>query len=174
MARVAGGEALQVTKPTGASRRIEVLRRRTATGTATMILYRCPACARPCRYLYPLTVSDDTLVDWFGLQCQSCAGLRWASQGRYRSRLDADALAAIAADWGLPYFGEPLPRCPWDPRAVSDPRMVVDEFPNLRKTGRANDNHRSRSANSSRGGRPSKLTLPCGSASSRRLRPGTT
>jgi hypothetical protein len=26
---------------------------------------------------------------------------------------------------------EPLPRHPWDPRAVSDPKMVADEFPNL-------------------------------------------
>lgn len=94
-----------------------------------MLLYRCPICKRPRRYLYPLAASMTGLVDCFGLQCQACAGLRWASQGRYRSSFERALLAAVADANGLTDYREPLPRHSWDPRAVSDPRLIADEFP---------------------------------------------
>src|SRR5262249_31700033 len=43
-----------------------------------------------------------------------CAGLRFASQGRYRSKLAREF---------APMMG-PRPRHPWDPWAVSDPRIA--------------------------------------------------
>jgi hypothetical protein len=141
MTRTDDGEAVRVTKPNGRARRIAIVRRPTPNATGFSILYRCPVCSRPCRYLYPLAASGGTLVDCFGLQCQACAGLRWVSQGRYQKTFERRLLAAVAADYGLPCYREPLPRHPWDPRAVSHPRMVVDEFPNLRERARSNDDH---------------------------------
>ena len=80
------------------------------------ILYRCPGCGQPRRYLYLRSLVIGRLVDYQGPLCQACAGLRWASQGRYI---------------GVFHRGFPLPRHPRDPRAVSDPRLILDEFPDL-------------------------------------------
>jgi hypothetical protein len=100
-------------------------------------MYRCPSCRRRRRYLYPYALVGGRLVDWLGWQCQACAGLRWASQGSYRGVFDR------AIEVALGVRREPYPRHPWDPRAVSDPRMVVDEFPNLGRPDVARDAARS-------------------------------
>jgi len=73
-------------------------------------------------------VSGGRLADYFGLQCQACAGLRWASQGRYRHKLERSFVGVLASIYGQS-ASPSLPRSPWDPRAVSDPRIVVNEFP---------------------------------------------
>src|SRR5256712_2379767 len=104
------------------------MRRPSPNRTGTMILYRCPVCEKPRRYLYRLTVSGGRLADYFGLQCQACAGLRWASQGRYRHKLERSFVGVLASIYGQS-ASPSLPRSPWDPRAVSDPRIVVNEFP---------------------------------------------
>ncbi len=57
--------------------------------------------------------------------CQACKGYRWQSQGAYRSAL----ARAIQAALGV--VRDPYPRHPWDPRAVSDPWLLADEFPEL-------------------------------------------
>ena len=82
------------------------------------ILYRCPGCCQPKRHLYLRSLAIGRLVDYQGPLCQACAGLRWASQGRYLGVLHRT-------------FGLPSPRYPRDPRAVSDPRPILDEFPDL-------------------------------------------
>jgi hypothetical protein len=69
-------------------------------GAVVVLLYRCP-----------------------------CAGLRWAAQGRYRSSFERVRLAAVADAYGLTDYREPLPRHSWDPRAVSDPWLIANEFP---------------------------------------------
>lgn len=120
MAPSEDGDAVLVTLENGETYRIPVLRRPLPRGTGAALFYRCLWCRKPRRYLYRLTLSGTRLVDYLGLRCQVCAGLRFASQGRYQG----------AAAWG------PLPRFPWDPRAVSDPRMVLDEFPALRRVQR--------------------------------------
>lgn len=147
MERIDGGQAVRVTTPDGGGRRIELVRRPSPNGTGTMLLYRCPICKRPRRYLYRrLAASMSGLVDCFGLQCQVCAGLRWASQGRYRSSLGRGLLTAVADAYGLTDYREPLPRHPWDPRAVSDPRMVINEFPDdLLEAGQGGCDRRSAS-----------------------------
>jgi hypothetical protein len=120
MAPSEDGAAVLVTLEDGETYRIEILRRPLPRRSGTATFYRCPRCRRPRRYLYRLTLSGNKLVRRLGLRCQACAGLRFASQGSYIS------------PWGrVP--GVPLPREPWDPRAVSDPRMVLDEFPTLLK-----------------------------------------
>jgi hypothetical protein len=119
------------------SQPIEIVRRPSPNRTGTMILYRCPKCEKPRRYLYWLAPSGGRLVDCFGLQCQACAGFRWASQGRYRNKAERGLFGSFAAIYGNA-FPATLPRSPWDPRAVSDPRMVVNEFPDdLLEAGRA-------------------------------------
>ena len=115
MAPSQDGAAVLVTLERGETYRIEILRRPLPRGTGTALFYRCLWCRKPRRYLYRLTLSGTKLVGYLGLRCRVCAGLRFASQGRYQG----------TAAWG------PLPRFPWDPRAVSDPRMVLDEFPAL-------------------------------------------
>jgi len=77
MARIDGEAAVAVTTPSGMRRRIEVVWRPSANRTGAVILYRCPICKEPRRYLYRLAASGGQLVDCFGLQCQACARLRW-------------------------------------------------------------------------------------------------
>ena len=128
---------MRVTKPSGTSQRIEIVSRPSPNRTGTMILYRCPVCEKPRRYLYRLAPSGGQLVDCFGLQCQGCAGFRWASQGRYRTKAERGLFGGLAMIYGNP-FPATLPRSPWDPRAVSDPLMVINEFPDdLLEAGRA-------------------------------------
>ena len=137
MQRIDGGKAVRVTKPSGTSQRIEIVSRPSPNRTGTMILYRCPVCEKPRRYLYRLAPSGGQLVDYFGLQCQGCAGFRWASQGRYRTKAERGLFGGLAMIYGNP-FPATLPRSPWDPRAVSDPLMVINEFPDdLLEAGRA-------------------------------------
>ncbi len=135
--RIDGGKAVGVTKPSGASQPIEIMRRPSPSRTGTMILYRCPKCEKPRRYLYRLAPSGGRLVDCFGLQCQGCAGFRWASQGRYRNKAERRLFGSFATIYGNAFLPT-LPRSPWDPRAISDPRMAVNEFPDdLLEAGRA-------------------------------------
>lgn len=56
----------------------------------------------------------DELIEYLGPRCLLYAGLRFASQGRYRSKLAREF---------APILG-PRPRRPWDPWAVSDPRVA--------------------------------------------------
>ena len=127
------GDAVLVTLENGETYRIPILRRPLPRGTATALFYRCLWCRKSRRYLYRLTLSGTTLVGYLGLRCQVCAGLRFASQGRYQGKVERDPIRFL-------YQGrrasEPLTRDPWDPRAVSDPRMVLDEFPTLRQVRR--------------------------------------
>ena len=90
-----------------------------------------------------MAVFMSGLVDCFGFQCQACAGLRWAYQGRYRNKLERSFAGVLASIYGQS-VSLSMPRSPWDPRAVSDPRIVVDEFPDdLVEAGRASRERRS-------------------------------
>ncbi len=60
------------------------------------------------------TIHGTKLVADLGLRCQVCARLRFGSQGQYRSAFSR-------------LFGTRR-RYPWDPRAVSDPWLVEEEF----------------------------------------------
>src|SRR5262249_6619760 len=119
MAPTQDADILLVTLETGQSQRLKLLRRPLPLGTGDALFYRCPSCERPCRYLYRLRSSLTGLVDYFELQCQRCAGLLFTSQGRYRDVLLSWTVRTMART------GERLPRWPWDPGAVSDPRLVV-------------------------------------------------
>src|SRR6266478_3496091 len=44
MQRIDSGKAVKVTKPSGASQRIEIMRRPSPNRTGAMIRYRCPVC----------------------------------------------------------------------------------------------------------------------------------
>ncbi len=123
MAPSEAGDAVLITFENEETSRISILRRPLPRGTGTALLYRCPWCQKPRRYLYRLTLNGTKLVDYLGLRCQVCARLRFGSQGRYRGELDQMLSAALGAG-----RREPLPRQPWDPRAVSDPRMLLDEL----------------------------------------------
>lgn len=129
MARAGAPDAVIISTPAGHRSRLGIARSPMPTGTGVAILYRCPGCHRRARYLYGLALLAGRLVDDLGWRCQRCADLRWASQGRYQSALHRLMLTAVAAAYGLTRYREPLPRHPWDPRAVSDPRIVVEEFP---------------------------------------------
>jgi hypothetical protein len=61
-------------------------------------------------------------------RCHRCAELLFVSQGRYRSRFE---IAVFDVLYGDARVREPLPRRPWDPRAVSHPRVVTNEFPGV-------------------------------------------
>jgi hypothetical protein len=114
MESVQQGAAVQLTIPDLGVFQISIVRRPLPRRGGFAILYRCPGCARPRRHLYLRSLVIGRLVDYQGPLCQACAGLRWASQGRY-----------------LGVLRIPFPRHPRDPRAVSDPRLVRDEFPDL-------------------------------------------
>jgi hypothetical protein len=106
--------AVVITLENGEAQTISVLRRRLPRGTGGALFYICPSCRWPRRYLYRLAVSGTTLVASRGLLCQRCANLRFASQGAYRP--------AFAPSWG------PCARSPWDPQAVSDPRLIAEDL----------------------------------------------
>jgi hypothetical protein len=62
---------------------------------------------------------------------------RWASQGRYRTKLERSLLTALESTCGQ-LFRLTTPRSPWDPRAVSDPDLIAEQFPgDLVEAGRA-------------------------------------
>src|SRR3984893_13977985 len=110
--------AVQLTIPDVGVFQIPIVRRPLPRRGGFSILYRCPGCGQPKRHLYLRSLVIGRLVDYQGPLCQACAGLRWASQGRYLGVLHRT-------------FGLPSPRHPRDPRAVSDPRLILDEFPDL-------------------------------------------
>jgi hypothetical protein len=116
MESVQQGAAVQLTIPDVGVFQIPIVRRPLPRRGGSSIFYRCPGCGQPRRYLYLRSLVIGRLVDYQGPLCQACAGLRWASQGRYI---------------GVFHRGFPLPRHPRDPRAVSDPRLILDEFPDL-------------------------------------------
>ena len=89
------------------------------------LFYRCPWCRKPRRYLYLLTLVGAKLVNYLGLRCQVCARLRFQSQGRYITWLER-AFFALFLEGHRTVL--PFPRRPWDPRAVSDPRLVAEEL----------------------------------------------
>lgn len=124
---VGQGEAVWVQSWGGGSYRLSLVRQYLPRRGGTAILYRCPGCWRPRRYLYPLRVVCGVAVDDLGPRCQACLGLPWASQGWYISALGRALTAAFCG----PGRRGPRHREPWDPRAVSDPRMVMDEFPEI-------------------------------------------
>lgn len=126
MERADQGDAVAITTPEGETLRVAILRQLLPRGAGSALLYRCPGCGRPRRHLYPWSLVGRRIVRYLGWRCQACAGLRWASQGSYRGRFDRALSAALGGG-----RRDPLPRQPWDPRAVSDPRMVLDEFSNL-------------------------------------------
>lgn len=78
------GDAVLITLENGETSRIPILRRPLPRGTGTALFYRCLWCQKPRRSLYRLTLSGRRLVDYLGLRCRACAGLRFASQGCYR------------------------------------------------------------------------------------------
>lgn len=59
-------------------------------------------------------------------RCRRCAGLLFASQGRYRRQLERAVFDGVYGPGA--HVREPLPRHPWDPQVVSDPRLVVERF----------------------------------------------
>jgi hypothetical protein len=126
------GTAIRISDPDGRKFVVKIVRRPLPRKRGAAILYRCPWCGRPRRYLYPLSRVGDHLVAYEGPRCRTCAGLQWASRGSYRN---AGARGFSPANRFGPRTKAPFPRHPWDPRAVSDPRMLVGEFP-LRFKGR--------------------------------------
>lgn len=126
MERSEQGKAIQLSTPDGGRFRISIAHQGMPMRGGTAILYRCPGCGRRRRYLYLLTPVGGRLVGYRGPQCQACAKFRWASQGAYRPVFVRGLEALLAG--GRP-VRDPCPRHPWDPRAVSDPRMVLDKFP---------------------------------------------
>ena len=122
------GAAVQLTILDVGVFQIPIIRRPLRWRGGFAILYRCPGCGRPRRHLYLRSLVIGRLVDYQGPLCQACAGLRWASQGRYLGILHR----AFRAGLGLEASDRlPFPRHPRDPRAVSDPRLTLDEFPDL-------------------------------------------
>ena len=98
MERTEDGNALLVTLENGETYRIGIRRRGLPRGTGTALFYCCPWCQKPRRYLYLLTRSGDTLVDYQGLRCQACAGL--GRRPGYDSRLASGcASAPICHGW---------------------------------------------------------------------------
>ncbi len=73
-------DSVVVTFEKGLAQRLRIVRRPLPRGTGTAFFYRCPCCQKPRRYLYRLTLSGTTLVDYGGLRCQVWARLRFGSQ----------------------------------------------------------------------------------------------
>jgi hypothetical protein len=46
-------DKVKITMPEGRTTRLAVVQRAMPSGTGTALLYRCPSCRRPRRYLYP-------------------------------------------------------------------------------------------------------------------------
>jgi hypothetical protein len=134
-------DAVRISTPDGDWQRLQLVRRPLPRHAGDAVLYHCPSCWRPRRYLYPFAMVGYQLQHRLDVRCQACKGYRWQSQGAYRSAL----ARAIQAALGV--VREPYPRHPWDPRAVSDPWLLADEFPELFAVG-------AREARSARGSAP--------------------
>ena len=87
----------------------------------TDLLLVCPGCRRPRRHLYPWQLIASRVVDTGRFRCQACSGLRFASQGSYRS--------ALHRALGGPNRYVPLPRSPWEPQVMNDPDAILRAFP---------------------------------------------
>lgn len=103
-------------------------------GGRAALLWRCPACGVPRRFLYPHRLTTWGLVSG-RMGCARCNRLRWSSQGRPLGSF------ARAMRGGRRC---PLPRHPWDPVVVaSSPSVLEENAPELaallleRPTGRA-------------------------------------
>ena len=129
MAPTDDADTVLLTLEEGRTQRLTIMRRSMPRGPGTVLFYLCPTCQRPRRYLYRQSLSLRGLVDYFGLQCQRCAGLRFRSQGRYSCGVPRWMLEMLRQ------AGERFPRWPWDPRAVSDPRLVAHGAPGALTTG---------------------------------------
>lgn len=104
-------------------------------GGRASLLWRCPLCGVPRRFLYPHRVTPWGLFPG-RVGCARCNRLRWSSQGRF------------LGDFARAMRGNrrrlPLPRHPWDPVVVVSSPSVLEEIdPELaallleRPTGRA-------------------------------------
>jgi hypothetical protein len=122
-------DAVLLTLEEGRTQRLTIMRRSMPRGPGTALFYLCPTCRQPRRYLYRLSLSLTGPVDYFGLQCRRCARLRYRSQGRYKHALLRWTLEMLRQ------AGERFPRWPWDPRAVSDPRLVAQGAPGALTAG---------------------------------------
>jgi hypothetical protein len=83
--------------------------------------YRIRLCAARCRE----GVAWPSSIEYLGLRCQVCAGLQFHSRGRYIARFERALFAPFLEGHRTVV---PFPRRPWDPRAVSDPRLVAQEL----------------------------------------------
>jgi hypothetical protein len=72
-----------------------------------------------------LAVTDGAAIEDGRWRCRRRAGLLFGSQGHYRPSFSRMVSLLL---YGHQPARDPFPRHPWDPCAVSDPRMVVDEF----------------------------------------------
>ena len=125
----AGGSAVILNTVQGHVCTVTVMRRAVAKSAGTTLLYRCPGCSSPRRYLYGLTLVGARLVYGLRWRCQACAGLRWGSQGHDLNHFHLYVLDGFAAEYGSTRYREPLPGHPWDPQAVSYPGFVMERFP---------------------------------------------
>jgi hypothetical protein len=125
--QVADGAAVKLSTPERTSCRIDLVRRPMPRWGGMAVLYRCPCCNWPRRHLYGLALIGGRSVEDGLWRCRQCAGLLFVSQGRYQRQFRRAVFAAFYGPDAR--IREPLPRHPWDPQAVSDPRMLVDEFP---------------------------------------------
>jgi hypothetical protein len=123
MAPTGQPDSVMVTFDDGGLQRLTVLRRALPRGTGTALFYRCSWCHKPRRYLYLLTLSGTKLVSDLGLRCQACARLRFGPRGG----TGRSERAMVSAFYRGRRSSEPLPRPPWDPRAVCDPWLVEAE-----------------------------------------------
>ena len=125
MAPTDHGDAVLVALESGETYRIQVVRRPLPRGSGMALFYRCPWCRKPRRHLYLLSLSGAKLVEYLGLRCQVCAGLQFHSRGRYITRFERALFAPFLEGHRTVV---PFPRRPWDPRALSDPRLVAQEL----------------------------------------------
>lgn len=135
---VEGEDRVGITRPDGRHEQIQICWRPLPCG-ARELRYLCFWCDQPRRYLYAWALRwwDRRVTDDEGWRCAECARLRWPSQGAYNSAAGRALLQAFATNGeisdrtfvtAMKVAGR-LEICPKDPRAVSDPRMVADEFP---------------------------------------------
>jgi len=118
---------VQLRTPEGESFPVGLLRRPMPRRGGKAIFFLCPWCGHPRRFLYLRSLVLNRLVSYQGPRCPACAGLRWSSQGRYIGAFARTFIWGIAD--GRPVRRLPYARHPRDPGAVSDPQLVMAEFP---------------------------------------------
>ena len=75
-----------------------------------------------------MAVFMSGLVDCFGFQCQACAGLNWAYQGRYRNKLERSFAGVLASIYGQSVSLGPAP--------ISGPARTDSTYGNHRLRGK--------------------------------------